>query len=64
MRLSGQDLNSSRLSRILPALLFPAPDRPSSTRRSSAEDEVEEGNEEEEEVKLGEEGEEGDKTGN
>lgn len=46
----------------LPAALFPAPDRPSSTRRSSGEDEEDEGNDEAEEVKAGEEGEE-EKTG-
>lgn len=41
VRLSGQDSNSFRPSMLLPAALFPAPDRPSSTRRSSVGDEGE-----------------------
>jgi len=41
LRLSGRDSNPSRPSMLLPAALFPAPDRPSSTRRSSGEDEGE-----------------------
>lgn len=47
----------------LPAALFPAPDRPRSTRRSSGEDEVDERYVEEEESKDGEEGDEDEKTG-
>lgn len=63
MRLSGCDSNSSCPSMMLPALLFPDPDRPSSTKRSSEEEEAEEGGEEEEGAKLGEEGEQGEKKG-
>lgn len=62
MRLSGQDSNSSRPSMTLPAVLFPAPDRPSSTRRSSGEDEADEENEKGEEAKVGEEGEDDERT--
>lgn len=52
MKLSGYDSNSSRLRILLPAVLFPAPDRPSSTRRNSGEDEEDEaevGNEKDDE---------------
>lgn len=45
-----------------PALLFPAADRPSRTRRSSGQDEMDEGSEEGEEAKTGDEGKE-EKTG-
>lgn len=46
----------------LPAVLFPDPDRPSSTRRSSGEDEADEENEKGEEANVGEEGEEDERT--
>lgn len=52
VRLSGYESNSCRPRMALPAALFPDPDRPSSTRRSSAEGEAGEESEEEE----GEEG--------
>lgn len=52
VRLSGHDSNSSRPRMALPAALFPDPDRPRSTRRSSGEGEADEKCEEEE----GEEG--------
>lgn len=54
MRLSGTVLNASCPSMMLPAVLFPDPDRPSSTSRSSAADEVDEaaGKEEEEEREV------------
>lgn len=55
MKLSGRDSNTSRPSMPLPATLFPDPDRPSSTRRSSKEDGEDEGNEEGEEAKVSEE---------
>lgn len=62
MRLSGSVLNTSCPSRMLPAVLFPDPDRPSSTSRISEVNEVDEavGKEEEEEIvvevaKVGEE---------
>lgn len=58
MRLSDSDSNSSWPSMRFPALLFPAPDRPIRTRRSSGEVEVDEGSEGGEEEKDGEEGEE------
>lgn len=55
MKLSGYDSNSCRPRMALPAALFPDPDRPRSTRRSSAggeagaeEEEGEEGGSEEE----------------
>lgn len=48
VRLSGHVSNSSCPSIMLPAVLFPDPDRPSSTKRSSGE---EDGNE----VVVGEE---------
>lgn len=72
VRLSGCDSNSSRPSITLPAVLFPAPERPSSTRRSSGEDEADgreeedegdEGTETGEEAKFAEEGEEEGRTG-
>lgn len=51
MRLSGRVLNAPCPRMVLPAVLFPDPDRPSSTSRSSEADEVDEaaGEEEEEE---------------
>lgn len=49
VRLSVWDLNSSRPRILFPAVLFPAPDLPRRTSRSSGEEEEEEdwGNEEE-----------------
>lgn len=41
VRLSGRDTNSSHPRILLPAALFPDPDLPSSTRRSSGADEEE-----------------------
>lgn len=72
VRLSGCDSNCSCPSMTLPAVLFPAPERPSSTRRSSGEDEADgrdeggeedEGTEKGEEAKLAEEEEEEGSTG-
>lgn len=70
MRLSGSVLNASCPSMTLPAVLFPDPDRPSSTSRSSEVDTVDEAAEEQKEeeqieaevAKVGEQGEE-EKTG-
>lgn len=42
VRLSGSVLNSSCPKMMLPAVLFPDPDRPSRTSRSSGVDEAEE----------------------
>lgn len=54
MRLSGSVLNASCPSMMLPAVLFPDPDRPSSTSRSSVVNEVDvaAGKEEEEEIEV------------
>lgn len=60
VRLSGRDTNSSRPRRLLPTELFPAPDRPSNTRRSSGE---EEDNDEEEEEMDGREDKVGEASG-
>lgn len=46
VRLSGRDTNSSHPRILLPAALFPDPDLPSSTRRSSGADEEEDEDEE------------------
>lgn len=65
MKLSGHDSNSFDPRMMLPAVLFPDPDRPSSTRRSSGDDEVnevDEGIAEGEKATVGEEEEE-EKTG-
>lgn len=53
VRLSGRVLNSSCPNRMLPAALFPDPDRPSRTRRNSGADETV-GKEEEEEEEADE----------
>lgn len=53
VRLSGYDSNSCRPRMALPAALFPDPDRPRSTRRSSAEGESGEECEEEEDEEGG-----------
>lgn len=74
MRLSGRDSKASCPSISLPAALFPDPDLPSNTRRSSGEDEDEDNEGEEgveldeelkegEAAKVGEEGKEEEKTG-
>lgn len=54
VRLSGSVLNTSCPSMMLPAVLFPDPDRPSSTSRSSEVTEVSEaaGGKEEEELEA------------
>lgn len=60
MRLSGSVLNASRPSMMLPAVLFPDPERPSSTSRSSEASEADEaaGKSEEEEAEVADVGEE------